>query len=87
MGLNVFHMFENLHDVCLEDGRLLVMLCNDGCKELHPHAVRLVTMAMLQNAGSEFRTGTWRGCQIRRLGSCFPDGKESFMVATRARQA
>ena len=36
MGLNVFHMFENLHDVCLEDGRLLVMPCNDGCKELHP---------------------------------------------------
>ena len=36
MGLNVFHMFEILHDVCLEDGRLLVMPCNDGCKELHP---------------------------------------------------
>ena len=67
MALKVFHTGEILHDVCLEDGRLLVMLCNDGCKELHPHAVRLVTMAMLQNAGSEFRTGTFRGCQIRRL--------------------
>ena len=47
MGLNVFHMFEILHDVCLEDGRLLVMLCNDDCKELHPYAFRFVVMAVL----------------------------------------
>ena len=31
-------MGEILHDVCLADGRLLVMLCNDDCKELHPYA-------------------------------------------------
>ena len=67
MVLKVFHTGEILHDVCLRGGRLLVMLCNDDCKELHPHAVRLVTMEMLQNDGSDFRTGTSRGCQIRRL--------------------
>lgn len=87
MVLKAFHAGEILHDVCLGGGRLLVMLCNDGCKEFHPHAVRLVSMAMLQNDGIKFRIGTFRGFQIRRLGSCFPDSKESFMVAAHARQA
>lgn len=74
MGLNVFHTGEILHDVCLVGGRLLVMLCNDGCKELHPHAVRLVTMAMLH--------ARWERMQDRHL-ERLPDQKagRAFLTA------
>lgn len=66
MGLNVFHTCEILHDVCLEDGRLLVMFCNDDCKELHPYAFRLVVMAVLHER--------WKRMQDRHL-ERLPDQK------------
>ena len=56
-GLKVFNTGEILHDVCLADGRLLVMLCNDDCKELHPYACRLAVMSLLLSDGSKFGAG------------------------------
>ena len=86
-GLNVFHMGEILHDVCLADGRLLVMLCNDDCKELHPYARRLAVMSLLHERWEQ----TW-GWSLKRLACSegrpfLPDGKESFVFAAHARQA